>query len=449
MSKTSWYLGHGAIWKQVVEGSCIYVPSSSRALPLDEVTTQLLRELAQDDRCSESLPEILVNLVSEGVLTQRADKGHPLVMNRVEPRLDYIVLRLTNACNLRCRHCFVASGKPEPGELSLAEIERLFKSLDIFDPLIVVLTGGEPLLRRDIFDVIMLAAEHKVAVDISTNGTLLDEPCLERFARLSNLRYVIISLEGPSAQVHDYIRGSGNFDMTVALVRKLVERGIAVSVNHCVTGFNIAHLSRSIDLALSLGAWSVHLATVSESGRARDHWSDLSLTEEQRRRASLIGLRKYLETGRVFAGEAEREVMGIVTEPSNLQNCGVGYKWCMIYANGDIAPCRPLYAAVGAVGNIHDQSFESIWRDSPLMNELRAVRADEIPRCKTCRWLSRCRAGCRVRAYTTAGSWVAPESESFCQHYHFLNVEINRACWLWQIGSAHIQQKQLPIVGAD
>lgn len=443
MNESPWHLRRGAVWKQTAKGSRIYIPSSCRAIPLDEAATHLLAEL-RHNRCPESLPEVLVDLVRDGVLTQRADEGQPLVMNQAEPGLDYVVLRLTNACNLRCRHCFVASSKPKPGELSLTEISRLFDSLDAFNPLVVVLTGGEPLLRHDVFDIAKLAAEHNMAVDISTNGTLLDTSHLEQLTELSNLRYVIVSLEGPSAHVHDYIRGPGNFDTTVNLIRALVERDIAVSTNHCVTALNLAHLSKTIDLALSLGAKSVHVATISESGRARDHWSELSLTEEQRRRASLISLHKSLETGRVFAGEAEREVPGIAEEPADLHNCGVGRDWCMIYANGDVAPCRPVYAAVGAVGNIRNQSFESIWRTSPLLNELRAIRAEEIPRCKTCRWVSRCRGGCRARVYTISGSWAAPESETFCRHYHLLNIEIERACLLWHTGATHAQSLSGP-----
>ena len=129
MNESPWHLRRGAVWKQTAKGSRIYIPSSCRAIPLDEAATHLLAEL-RHNRCPESLPEVLVDLVRDGVLTQRADEGQPLVMNQAEPGLDYVVLRLTNACNLRCRHCFVASSKPKPGELSLTEISRLFDSLE-------------------------------------------------------------------------------------------------------------------------------------------------------------------------------------------------------------------------------------------------------------------------------------------------------------------------------
>jgi radical SAM protein with 4Fe4S-binding SPASM domain len=338
-----------------------------------------------------------------------------------------VVLRLTNACNLRCRHCFVASGKPEPGELSTVEIARLFDSFSAFNPLVVVLTGGEPLLRADLFDIAALADQHNMAVDISTNGILLEDWHLERLAALPNLRYAVVSLEGPSAQVHDYIRGPGSFDATVALVCALVERGIAVSVNHCVTAINLPHLAQTIDLALGKGACSIHLATVSESGRARDHWTELALTPQQRQQVSWVALRKFLETGgQVLAGEAEREVGGIEEVSVEAHNCGVGRNWCMIYANGDVAPCRPVYSAVGAMGNIRLQPFEDIWRGAPLLNTLRAIRDDQIPRCAACRWRSRCHAGCRARAYVATGSWAEPESQAYCRAYATMNLQVDR-----------------------
>jgi len=430
MSDSPWYLRRGAVWKRAAVGSHVYLPSACLTVTLNEETTDLLASL-ENGHYADPLPAALNDLVHAGMLTRRMEEGRQLVMNRAEPRLDYVVLRLTNACNLRCRHCFVASGEPEPNELSLTEVGALFDALDEFNPLVVVLTGGEPLLRPDIFDVAELAADHHMAVDLSTNGLLLNKACLERLSRLPNLRYVIVSLEGPSPNIHDYVRGAGNFEATVVLIRTLVEWGIPVSVNHCVSAFNLPYLSATIDLALELGVKSVHVAMVSESGRARQHWSQFAMTEEQRRTATLISLRKFLESGKVFAGEAEREVTALGETPTERDNCGAGYDWCMIYANGDVAPCRPVYAAVGAAGNVRQQPFDVIWRTAPLLNRLRTIRAEDIGRCKLCYWVSRCRAGCRAYAYMASGSWTAPQSESFCQDYRFLNAEIQRACLLW------------------
>jgi len=421
-----WYLPRGAVWKATANASRIYLPSAGRSLALDAVKTQLLIGLANGSYRSHALPDDLAQLVRDGVLTSCAENARPLIINRAEPRLDYVVLRLTNACNLRCRHCFVASGQPEPDELSLAEITRLFESLATFEPLVVVLTGGEPFVRRDVFDIATRAAQYNLAVDISTNGLLLKPQMLERLRALPNLRYVIVSLEGPTASVHDYIRGTGNFDATVKLMQTLSKQGLAVSVNHCVTALNLQYLSDTIDLALDLGARSIHLAAVSESGRAREHWSEFALTPEQRHQVSLIALRKFLQTGQVLAGEAEREVSGLGEESSETHNCGVGRDWCMIYANGDVTPCRPVYASVGAMGNIRQQRFETIWRDSPLLNRLRAVHTAEIPRCAGCYWQNRCHGGCRARVYQATGSWTEAEAENHCRAFGQMNRQVDR-----------------------
>lgn len=423
-----WHLHPKAVWKQVQEGSRIYLPDECRVIDLDHENTKKLELLGKDGMLDELLTPTIFSLIQEGIVRcGDEEQGQTLVPCKVRPNLDYVVLRLTNACNLRCRHCFVSSGKPEPDELSLSEIEQLFCAFDEFSPLVVVLTGGEPLLRPDLFEIAEMAAKHRMAVDLSTNGLLLTPERLERLASLSNLRYVILSLEGASAEIHDYVRGEGSFNATLALMDRLAKSGLTFSVNHCVSAFNLHSLSDTIDLALEKGAASVHVAMVSESGRARAHWSEFALTEEQRLQASLVVLRKFLQTGKVFAGEAEREVIAFENVGQRMApNCGVGRDWCMIYSNGDVAPCRPVYAAVGAAGNIRQTSFGKIWRDSPLLNLLRNIRVEEISQCRSCRWISHCRGGCRARAFMTFGDWKAPQKMSYCRHYQVLLMEVQR-----------------------
>lgn len=424
MSTVAWQLRQGVIWKATPDGSRLYDPPQRRSWVLDPAATCALLTVGRAQ--TPDLPGVLNSLTQQGWLVPATTEGCSPQMNQAEPRLDYVVLRVTNACNLRCQHCFVASGRPESDELTLSEIARLFEALTIFEPQVVVLTGGEPLLRRDLFEIATLAQQQNLAVDVSTNGTLAKGERLDRLAGLPNLRYIILSLEGPTAELHDEVRGAGNFALTVNLMRELTGRGVAVSINHCVTARNLAHLTHTIDLALALGATSIHLAAVSEAGRACEHWDEFALTPQQRQTVSLIALQAFLKTGRVLAGEAEREVSGALEPPREMANCGVGQDWCMIYANGDVAPCRPVYTAAGAAGNIRIQSFETIWRESPLLTQLRAIHDEDIPRCRACAWRARCHGGCRARAYQATGSWLAAESEAHCHTYGDLNRQVNR-----------------------
>ena len=420
------YLNKGVIWKATEDGSRLYVPAIQKSISLDSVSSRELLELQNNEHQSFTLSKLVDRLLQDEFLVIQEKFGRPLILNRETPRLDYVVLRLTNACNLRCKHCFVSSGQISPDELSFDEIETLLRDIAKFEPLVIVLTGGEPFLHPDLFKIIASAFEQNMAVDISTNGLFIDDEVIKRLKLLNNLRYIILSLDGHNANHHDYIRGNGNFEHIVKIAKKLKRANIRFSVNHCVTADNIDHLSQTIDLALQLGASSVHLATVSASGRANDHWSRLALNYEQRRQISIIQMQKFLETGRVFAGEAEREVSGFPHGNTKVHNCGVGRDWCMIYANGDVTPCRPVYSAIGPVGNIRENSFNEIWQLSPLLNQLRNICADQIPKCSSCRWLDRCKAGCRARAYQEMGSWTASENETFCQEYHKLNIHINQ-----------------------
>lgn len=346
----------------------------------------------------------------------RRAEVHPEEMS---PPLELVTLRITNKCNLRCRHCFVSAGEGWENELNTDEIKNLIEEFAKFRILTLVLTGGEPLLREDFFEIAAYAESKNVPIQLSTNGTLIDDNVIENLQQMTNLQAVVLSLDGGSSSTHDYIRGHGNFDMTIALIKKLVQAGIPVHINTCLNRVNFAEYKKIIKISMDLGVKVIQLAPVFIEGRARDNEAELALTDEQKLEVARYCMLQRLNGKRILFGQIENDGLLIPDEKEpplrKVLNCGASVGWCMIYPNGDVAPCRSIYDLGISAGNIREKSFSEIWQNSDLFNLLRSITVDEIKGCKECAFKYLCGGGCRATAYKLTKDWLGRQSQTICK----------------------------------
>lgn len=319
----------------------------------------------------------------------------------------------TSRCNLFCRHCYRESG-PEndrSGELTTAEGRELIASIRRAGFRLLILSGGEPLLREDIFDLVAAARDAGLLPAMGTNGTLLTGETAARLAE-SGLRGVAVSVDSLDREYHDTFRGTpGAFDSAQQGIRNAIEAGLRVQINLTLTDRNLDQFDRMVDYYGEMGVHAVHPFFLVPTGRG------LSMAEEELTSGAYFSMiRRVLEK----QGSAPLEIkptcapqfmpmakeMGIPQRFT--RGCLAGTAYCCVLPDGDVHVCP--YLPVRA-GSVRERPFEDIWRDSDVFLTLRD-RSSYGGSCGKCEDWPIC-GGCRARAWHYTGNYLAEEPWCF------------------------------------
>ena len=340
------------------------------------------------------------------------------------PRL--IFWELTKKCNLACVHCRAESEQIDySGELDTRQIESVIDDISGRYKPIMVLTGGEPLYRDDIFTISRYCAERGLRVALATNGTLVDAG-MARMIRGSGIIRVSISVDGSDALVHDGMRGiPGAFDRVMKGIDELRSAGVEFQINTTVTKRNEHQLDDILDLAVKIGAKALHLFLLVPVGCGiqiadTDMISPARYEEilnwfYDRSRTSEIEFKATCAPHyyRVIRQRARQEGRKLSFENDGMaamtRGCLAGSGVCFISHRGDVQPCGYLPVIAG---NVLTTPFPEIWDKSDLFKTLRD--ADALKgRCGACEYRVVC-GGCRARAYYETGDYL--DEEPFCIH---------------------------------
>jgi radical SAM protein with 4Fe4S-binding SPASM domain len=324
-----------------------------------------------------------------------------------EPLEFFIQWHLTERCNLRCRHCYQQEHIGD--ELPPADIKRIAaEAADLISEWSEAygiafvrsmnLAGGEPLLRRDLYDIIEDLKTRGFAVHLLTNGTLVDRVRAERLAGLG-VDGVQVSIEGPR-EVHDAIRGVGSFQASATGIERLVDAGLVVTLNVTLSRSNAGHMDRVIDFGCRSGARRIGFSRLVPAGRGRTMLGEMLSREElvplyaSLLDRELIGME--LVTGDPVAGQVRNRVRAQRGDAGDIamSGCAAAISGLTIQSDGTLLPCRRLPVPLG---NVQCDSLREIWADSPVLEALRD-RKRYKGRCGRCTRWSLCR-GCRGIAY--------------------------------------------------
>jgi len=308
-------------------------------------------------------------------------------------------LEVVAACNLHCRHCFAGILPRKEDPLTLDELDRLFASMARMGSFRLGLTGGEPTLRRDLFDVIDLATSHGLHPCLTTNGLFLTDAMAREFGR-RDLVWLNVSLDGATAATNDAIRGAGTFDRVLERIQ-LLARHARFTLAFTIMRSNLEEIRACAELAERLGAATAVFRPLYPVGIARDHpelipdYGDYheaidQLTEYGREgSASLRSVDPF--------GPAEREASQSIIH--NDHGCGAGNLVCSISLSGDVNPCSFLGSSYAAA-NLRDVPFEEIWHRSQTFRAIRDLPGGAPDTFS---------GGCRARALVLNGSINAPD----------------------------------------
>jgi len=320
-----------------------------------------------------------------------------------------IAWEVTAACNLSCDYCRAsATASPDEAELSTEDAMAFIDQVAPERPM-MILSGGEPLLRTDLFDLAKYATDRGVRVSLASNGTLITPETVDKIKEAGIAR-VSISLDGPTPEVHDAVRGPGSFDLAMRGIENL--RGkVDFQINMTITKENLDAVCATMDLAERLGAVAFHLFFLVPTGRGREE--ELVTPEEQDgilRWVAKECKQRRIEVKVTCAPQYGRVVREVLTESERKRmmgsSCLAGTGFVFVSRTGDVCPCGYLPVVAG---NVREESFPDIWKSSPVFLDLR--KRELKGRCGRCDYRKVC-GGCRARAYAKTGDYL--ESDPLC-----------------------------------
>lgn len=388
--------------------------------------------------------------------------------NQNKPRL--VFWELTKGCNLRCIHCRASATElSSPNDLSTQAARDIIDQIAEVSSPILVLSGGEPLFRSDIFQLARYGTDKGLRVALATNGTLVTKQVANKIVD-SGVKRVAISLDGSDSLTHDTFRGiPGAFDAAIIGFRNLKDLGMSVQINTTIARHNAHQLPQVLELAKSIGADALHTFLLVPVGCGVDIATEQMVPPEEYERMLNWFYDRSLEGGielkatcaphyfrvvrqrraaghhsAVAAAKAAQPVpeaaqhshigptdmtmpgsTGIElkphgigkavghpgTHPSDMnamtKGCLAGSAVCFISNQGEVYPCGYLPALAG---DLKKQPFADIWENSVVFNQLRDVNNLE-GKCGCCEFRNVC-MGCRARAFASTGNYL--DEEPFC-----------------------------------
>ncbi len=328
---------------------------------------------------------------------------------------------LTYACNLECVHCLSSSGRRDPRELSTDEAKAVLDELHDLQVFYINIGGGEPMIRRDFFELVEYSIGKGIGVKFSTNGAFIDAHKARRLAAMDYLD-VQISLDGTDAVTNDAVRGDGSYATAIRAMDHLrcagfVERNGPFKISVVVTRHNVDQLDEFKALADDYGA-QLRITRLRPSGRGADAWHDLHPTNAQQRQIYewLLVHGDPTSDRPVLTGDSFFHLNALGDENlPGLNLCGAGRVVCLIDPIGDVYACPFVIHDEFRAGSVRDAGgFTAVWRNSDLFRELREPQSAGA--CASCGSFDACQGGCMAAKFFTGLPLDGPDPECVIGH---------------------------------
>jgi heme b synthase len=339
----------------------------------------------------------------------------------------WVAWETTQRCNLRCVHCRCSSDlASSEGDFTTGEGKKLLSEIADFSKPVVVLSGGEPLMRKDIFELAAHGTSLGLRMCMATNGALVTDEVCEKM-KASDIKMVSLSLDGSTAALHDDFRqcpgAFAGVENAAALFRK---HGVKFLINSSFTKRNQHDIGATFQKAKSLGATAWYMFMIVPTGRGEEIMSELISKEDYEQILEWHYQQEKLEHDilmrptcaphyyRVVPQRAKEE--GVKFERRSLtfstgggKGCIAAQTICLIDCFGNVKPCSYFHRTAG---NVKVTPFREIWENSEIFKELRDFKAYK-GKCGECEYLNVC-GGCRARADAVFGDYM--EEEPFCNY---------------------------------
>ncbi len=334
--------------------------------------------------------------------------------------LRLVAWETTRRCNLACKHCrAVAEDHPYDNELDTKASFKLLEQIREVGEPIIILTGGEPLLRHDIFDIASFGTKLGLRMVMAPNGTLITKEIAGKM-KDSGIKRISVSLDGSTPETHDAFRGIQHaFEKSIQGIKIAQDAGIEFQINTTITKTNLNEIPKILKLAESLGAVAHHIFLLVPTGRGKyildgeinsqEYEETLNWFYDQRDKVKLqLKATCAPHYYRILRQRSKKDGKKVTFETHGLdavtRGCLAGTGFCFISHVGRVQTCGFLDVECG---NITRQSFKDVWENSHVFNQLRNLDNLEN-KCGICEFKRVC-GGCRARAYEATGNYLAEE----------------------------------------
>lgn len=319
---------------------------------------------------------------------------------------------ITERCNLQCRHCFVSYKKNNLKELSTKGLKYIIDRLYEAKVFKIIITGGEPLLREDFFELVKYAKRYPFYLGLNTNALLITDDISKMIYEIGFKLRISVSLDGSSKDTYEALRGPGTFIRAIKGLEGLLRYNRNIRTFCVVNKFNFKDLENIVELSRSLGAPYIEFNTLLRGDCSTFVERNIFLNPHEKIEAieKIIELKErygnYIRGSFVRMAKRVSRLRAIAEDEllklraGYLQNCPAGFWLGAIRADGKVAPCYTMLDYV--IGDLMKDSLKRIWLDSPALAEFRRmhnVSLDEIETCKGCIYKGVCNGGCRAGAY--------------------------------------------------
>lgn len=331
----------------------------------------------------------------------------------------FAIWEITSACNLKCEHCLSDAGKAGRNELSTQEAKGVINSLSEMKVFNITFSGGEPLLRPDIFELLEYASEKRIGIDLLTNGALITENIIDRLEK-TNVFNVQVSVDGIE-ETHDNFRGlKGSYKQALNAIEMLLSKKYNVAINSVVTKQNMEEIPKIIDKAVELGVEGYKTTLFMPAGRGKGNIEKLLLTPHDVKSFTLRMIEKKKEVGDKIKINVETDFpwlneqncregcSKLDDERSTKVGCTAGSTSLYITSEGKIAPCPFLRQIVA--GDVRESKIANVWGSSAFSIFRNMKRSDLKGKCHNCQYLGiSCYGGCRAAALAHTGDLYAED----------------------------------------
>ena len=332
------------------------------------------------------------------------------------------VWEMTGACNLHCVHCHTSGGEPAVDELNTNEAKHLLEQLaEVKEFRMMAFTGGEPLMRKDFFELLSYSKDLGFTNTIATNATLVDDTVAQRLRRCGVV-IAAVSLDGFNASTHDMVRGlPGSFKAAIKGMRSLQQAGILLQINITAMEYNMNQIEKMLRLVKELNAGVLLMYQLVPVGRGREIKKKALDSDANEQLTNFIAQAQRTSRA-IIEPVAAPQYWPFLLQHSGIANglmlrlaemffhgCSAGRGFVYIKPNGDVWPCPFIEVCCG---NVRQTPFHVIWNDSPVLKDLRKREERLKGKCGKCEYKRLC-GGCRGRAWAATGDYLAEDPSCF------------------------------------
>jgi radical SAM protein with 4Fe4S-binding SPASM domain len=332
----------------------------------------------------------------------------------IKPRL--IAFEVTRRCRYSCRHCRANAGATVEEELTTKDCKKIIKAIAKYKKCVLILTGGEPMERRDIYELIRYARKIGLRPVLATCGYLINEKTITKLKK-AGVTALSFSIDGVNAETHDKFRGTaGAFDSTIAAAKFARKARVRFQINTTISKINAGEVIGIAELAKNIGAYCFNPFILVPTGRGSEIADEIldpveyeMLLNELLRIKLKAEIKVRVTCGPQFARVCRQaENKGLMKD---IPGCMGGRGFGFVSYRGDVQICGFLDVPAGNLIE-NNFNFKKIWEQSQFLKEIRNV-SEYTGRCRTCEYAELC-GGCRARAYAMTGDYMG--DDPVCDH---------------------------------